>query len=221
MDARGSSRQKRAYRTWTAEEDLIVRTNSVRTAASKLLRTLSMVKNRRAAIGHARPLQRWSKWEDNRLRKYAAEPIAKLGKRFKNRTVGAVRSRRDFLALTPRPRTKWRASDVKKLQRYWPTATTAELEAMFPGRSYGAISKFADVHSLPRRFATKKSTTNDLRDQIRNRLKEDGICIKRFSTEIGCGIYFCGAPQRRIHLDKIAKAVDYFGGRLVIDWQDE
>jgi hypothetical protein len=29
---------------------------------------------------------------------------------------------------------------------------------------------------------------NDLRDQVRNLVKEDGICIKRFSCEIGADL---------------------------------
>jgi hypothetical protein len=92
---------------------------------------------------------------------------------------------------------------------------------MFPNRNYRTISHFAARNGLPQRWKKVPAVGNDLRDQVRNRVKEDGICVKRFSCEIGCGIYFCGATSRPIHIDKIAKAVAFFGGRLVIDWQDE
>src|SRR5882672_3933835 len=129
---------------WTVEEDLIVQDNTIDDAASLLPnRTRSMVKNRRYKIGHNGPTpRRWTGREDNLLRKYAREPLSKLARRFKTRTIGSVRGRRDFLGLHPRPRAKWRASDLKKLERCWRTATTAELLAMFPNRSYSTISQF-------------------------------------------------------------------------------
>jgi hypothetical protein len=210
---------------WTAEEDSIVQNNSVKNAASLLPnRTRSMVNNRRAKIGHNNPRPRpWTKREDGLIRKYAHEGLSKLARRFaKTRTIGSVRSRRDSLGLKPRPsRPRWLASDLKKLQKCWKTATTAELEAMFPSRNYRTISHFAARNGLPQRWKKVPAEGNDLRDQVRNRVKEDGICIQRFSCEIGCGIYFCGSPPRPIHIDKIAKAVAFFGGELVIDWRDE
>jgi ssDNA-binding Zn-finger/Zn-ribbon topoisomerase 1 len=210
---------------WTAEEDFIVKNNAVKIAYSLLPnRTRSMVKNRRDKIGHDCPRPKpWTKREDSRIRKYAHEGLSKLARHFgESRTIGSVRSRRDSLGLKPRPsRPRWLASDLKKLQRCWNTATTAELEAMFPNRNYCTISQFAARNGLPQRWKKVPAEGNDLRDQVRNRVKEDGICIKRFSCEIGCGTYFCGAPLRPIHIDKIAKAVAFFGGSLVIDWQDE
>jgi hypothetical protein len=161
---------------WTAEEDFIVQHNGVRKAASLLSnRTRSMVANRRAKIGHNVPKPRpWTKREDGLIRKYAHEGLSKLARRLaKTRTIGSVRSRRDSLGLQPRPsRPRWRASDLKKLERCWKTATTAQLEAMFPSRSYHSISTFAARNGLPQRWMKMPSQGNDLRDQIRNRAKE-------------------------------------------------
>ena len=38
---------------------------------------------------------------------------------------------------------------------------------------------------------------------------------------MGAGAYFLGRRPRPTDYNKIAKAVEFFGGRLVIDWQDE
>jgi hypothetical protein len=58
---------------------------------------------------------------------------------------------------------------------------------MFPGRSY-RNSKFAARNGLPLRWMKVPPEGNDLRDQVRNLVKEDGICIKRFSCEIGADL---------------------------------
>jgi hypothetical protein len=39
--------------------------------------------------------------------------------------------------------------------------------------------------------------------------------------EAGTGTYFAGTTPVREDYNKIAKPVEFFGGRMVIDWQDE
>jgi hypothetical protein len=62
----------------------------------------------------------------------------------------------------------------------------------------------------------------ELIDQIRIRAKEDGIAIRRLDQVLKTGSYFVRGwkPQVRANLRAVARAVDYFGGTLVIDWRD-
>jgi hypothetical protein len=41
------------------------------------------------------------------------------------------------------------------------------------------------------------------------------------SMQTGLGYYFNPRSRARIDFNKIAKGVEFFGGRLVIDWLDE
>jgi len=61
---------------------------------------------------------------------------------------------------------------------------------------------------------------NSLFGQVRQRAKEDGIALGKLGAQTNNGRYFFQPP---IHEDynKIARAVEFFGGRLLIDWQDE
>lgn len=207
---------------WTRAEDHIVRNNSVADAVAMLPgRTNSMVRHRREKIGHSSPLLRWTAREDGMLRKYGHEPIRKLARRFKRRTAQAVSARRNYIGAHPKPKIFWTVADERKLERHWDTATMPALLAMFPRRSYSAICQRARKLGLSRQTKQLPDEEADLRAQIRERLAEDQIAIRRFGREIGCGAYFSGPKARRIHIAKIAKAVEFFGGRLVIDWQDE
>jgi hypothetical protein len=50
---------------------------------------------------------------------------------------------------------------------------------------------------------------------------EDGIAFAKLGMEISCGSYFLFSSRKRENYNAIAKAVEFFGGRLIIDWQDE
>jgi hypothetical protein len=58
--------------------------------------------------------------------------------------------------------------------------------------------------------------------QIKARAHEDGISQVRLAAELGFGKWFLtcrNAPRR--DFNKLAAAVAFFGGRLVVDWCDE
>jgi hypothetical protein len=53
------------------------------------------------------------------------------------------------------------------------------------------------------------------------RAREDGIAFLKLGAETGCGTYFTTVICKVADLNKIGRAVVFFGGKLVIDWQDE
>lgn len=62
-----------------------------------------------------------------------------------------------------------------------------------------------------------------LYEQIRSRARDDGISLLALGAQSGCGRHILRPRRipRADNFNKIAKAVEFFGGRLVIDWQDE
>jgi len=65
------------------------------------------------------------------------------------------------------------------------------------------------------------TSSNNLFEAVRARARADGIAIGKLGAEIGCGSYFANTGIKAVDLSKIVRAVEFFGGRLVIDWQDE
>jgi hypothetical protein len=62
----------------------------------------------------------------------------------------------------------------------------------------------------------------ELVDQIRICAKQDGISLRKLDKALGCGYYFETANWRRnkINLVHVARAIEFFGGTLVIEWCD-
>jgi hypothetical protein len=102
----------------------------------------------------------------------------------------------------------------------WAPASKEELYAAFPGRTWRALRNRASKLGVDR-TAAPQSCASDPRDQIRQRSREDGIALLKLGKEIGAMHYFRSRASRSDDFNVIAGAVEFFGGRLVIGWQDE
>lgn len=211
----------RSYHRWSVDDDAIVKSHPVAVAYEILKRRRSRVAilNRRRVIGLAIHRNFWTKTEDRRIRKTARLPIEKAQKFFKSRSQIAILKRRSYLGCT-RPHDEkfaWFSTEVRLLSRIWPTCTRSDLAAAFPRHTVIAVCAKARNLGLKK---TKKFDPNDLLDQIKLRAKEDGIGLKSLAREIGRSESIFRRPRRRWNFNNIAKAVEFFGGRLMIDWQD-
>jgi len=80
--------------------------------------------------------------------------------------------------------------------------------------------------------STKDSTGNanvpidghfELVDQIRIRAKQDGIPLSQIDKLLKLPSNYFRTNwkyQRRVNLTAVARAIEFFGGTLVIDWRD-
>ncbi|MBO4226663.1 hypothetical protein [Bradyrhizobium neotropicale] len=209
---------------WTLEEDEIVRKNSISVAA-KLLdgrRTRGAIEERRKVVRKKKPDPIfWTKAEDKKLSRYQHESLEKLVRRFKNRrSRDAIKRRRMQLFSHHRPLLPWTKAEERRFTEMWASASKKELHEAFPGRTWSAMKSRAVVLRLDR-TPTLKTGANELREQIRQRAREDGIAMYKLGKEIGCPSFFLEQRSPRADLNKIGQAVEFFGGRLVIDWQDE
>jgi hypothetical protein len=207
---------------WTPAEYGIVRTCSIAEAMVKLPhRTMMAIKSVRKTLRVGAPFIRWTKIENRRLRKHCQEPMRKLARRFKTRTVDAVRHQKKALGLSHNPTSvPWKTPDLAMLQKLFVSSPRSDILAAFPNRTWTAIKSRAEIRGW-RRPKPPAAAPNDLHGAVRTRAREDGISLGKLGLQTGCGAYFFNRRSKTVDLNKIDRAVAFFGGRLVIDWQDE
>jgi hypothetical protein len=208
-------------RRWTAEEDQIVRSNRGKAAARQLPgRTAGAVGARRAELGVGASPNYWTKAEDRRILRTAALPVKKAIKRFKNRSASAILFRRQrFGCHIRKPNAAWNTTEIKLLQQMWPTCALAEVQRALPRHPICSLRWKASALGLRK---VKTFDVMDILEQIKSRLHREGISSRRLDAEIGCGLGFLNRrPKAQYDFNKIAKAAEFFGGRMVIDWCDE
>jgi hypothetical protein len=208
---------------WTPAEHEIIRTCSTVEDSVRLPhRTMLAIKTMRKKLRVGTPFIRWTKAEIRRLRKYCHEPIRSLVRRFKNRTAESVRQQKSAMGLSfPHVAgALWKTTDLAKLKKLYPLALRSDILSVFPNRSWLAIKAQAGIQGFRR---VRRSTTapNHLYDAVRTRAREDGIALGKLGRQTGCGAYFQNSRSKTVDLNKIDRAVAFFGGKLAIDWQDE
>jgi hypothetical protein len=57
-------------------------------------------------------------------------------------------------------------------------------------------------------------------DEIRKRAHEDGLSMRALDSELKTGKYFQDNHSKTLNWKKLARAVEFFGGRMTIDWND-
>ena len=156
-------------------------------------------------------------------------PLKQACRRLPQRTSDAIIQRR-WLLKNPDARMRsgeWTSSDIQLLRSEYPTAKhTRDLVPLFRQKfTLGQIRQKARKLGLHRQFTGNTTLPEghfDLVDQIRLRAKADGITFTALDRELKCGNYFLAMwrHSKRVNLRHVAKAVSFFGGTLVIDWQD-
>ena len=145
------------------------------------------------------------------------------------RTLPAIRVRRYKLSHPLRagaPGVKsWTQDELKILRERYPTAaSTTELLPLLPRFNEEHIRNKASQLKIKRRFVGDANVPlegqKELVDQIRLRAVEDGFGLSKLDDMLGTGWYFRDWRRRKTNFVAIAKAMEFFGGTLVIDWRD-
>lgn len=170
----------------------------------------------------------WSQDEIEILRNNRDKTAKSLLSLLPGRTLYSIihkRNKAGFDRINP---ALWSQDEDRLLRHLADTAPISELTGLLRNRSYESIrvrSKHLGL-SLKSNIKTPRRTGNDLIDAVRARSIEDGISLTALDREIGIGNYFesnC-TRGRKVNLNNIAKAVEFFGGELkgtTIDWKDE
>jgi hypothetical protein len=212
---------------WTPAEFEIVASCTIAEAKTRLPhRTRAAIKwaRRKLKPDPCRPgtWRKWTKAENRRMVKHADEPLPKLSRRFKRRSAEAVRRQRLILLGSFRPQTFWKTTELGKLKALWPFAPRSELMSAFPNRTWRSIEAAAEHRGWHRASKQPATSPHELREAVQRRAREDGVSLTQLGIQTDCGgHYFRSTSSKSADLNKIAKAVEFFGGKLVIDWQDE
>jgi hypothetical protein len=119
----------------------------------------------------------------------------------------------------------WQQHDVDRLRdKFMTVKRLPDLVAEFGGRfTFGQLLSKARALKLKRKYEGNPRLTghHELIDQICVRAKEDGIPIYKLDKICGMRSYFAyNGHRHRVNLRAVAKAVEFFGARLVIEWCD-
>jgi hypothetical protein len=209
-----------AIARWTPAEYEIVRACTVSEAMARLPhRTKAAIRSARKKLKVGIPHRPWTKVERRKLQKYCHEPLSKLAPRFKNRSIDSVRHQKSCVSGTP-GNLPWKTTDLPKLKKLFRSAPRADLLSAYPGRTWSAIRHQAHANGF-RRAICFATAPNELREAVRIRSREDKIPLGQLGAQTGCGAYFKDGGGKRVDLNKIDRAVEFFGGKMAIDWQDE
>jgi hypothetical protein len=116
--------------------------------------------------------------------------------------------------------------DARLRKHYRTIHKTRDLLPLFPGRDLRQLTTRASHLKLKRPFFGNNDvrTTGhvELVDQIQIRCRADGIPIYKLDEILGTRGYFGKGFYARkvVKMQAILKALDFFGGKLVIDWND-
>lgn len=209
---------------WSVGEDQVLREYSAQEALDLLSgRTLHAIHARRKVLGLvARKKGNWTRREDRILKAHNLEPLQKIARLLKNeRSLSAIKYRRTLICPTKRTK-NWTGAETKRFRVLWPSLSRRELLSAFPNRTWPALDFKA------RSLGVYKSKPhhvlgNNFIDEIRQRAKEDRISLQQVCLQSGIGAWFLFAKRtgNKVDLNKIEKCVRFFGGRFLIDWQDE
>lgn len=122
----------------------------------------------------------------------------------------------------------WTPAERELLRRWWPKVShPTDITKHLPTKTYLQCANAAGHYKIRRLSYRNRSEyltgNHELVDQVRLRAKADGIPYHKLDKELGTGRYFQYGyltRTRTVNVAAIVKAIEYFGGKLVIDWQD-
>ncbi len=161
----------------------------------------------------------WTSQEDDVLRKLYPDYRA-IEQALPGRHIKALVARSARIGVS-RSCHGWKASEISKLRKLYPTASHSTLLVEFPGLTWGAIKQAARAHGIFRAKRIHKRTGSPLVDSILTRIEEIGWTLGDLDKEANTQQYFTRQSWRRLNafdMEKLAKAVAVLDGKIRIDW---
>lgn len=122
---------------------------------------------------------------------------------------------------------RWSAREVRILRHHYPLHGTVGLRKLLPKKSPQQCRDMARKIGLKVLLLERNDFTYDggfeLVDQVRERARADGIAYSKLDKLLDAKGYFKKEHRhagRPLNLARVMKAVEFFGGKLVIDWCD-
>lgn len=149
-------------------------------------------------------------------------------KLFPGRTPCAVKTKRTKIGATGEVNRNWTRDEDDQLRQLCDSGHGWTAMSRIMGIDRETIRWRCLNKLLIRPNKPKVKLTGDVFvDAVRQRAAQDGIGMRSLDREIGTGSYFRSNCELRAQrgsppdMNAIAKAVEFFGGELKIDWKDE
>lgn len=164
----------------------------------------------------------WEKREDDIIRSTAHLTIKEVRKQLPHRSGKAIEARRGFLGLLRRKLKQWTTSEDRLLRQNIDHLDYVEIAKLLPNRTVHGVQGRAwylgirkGCHQCP------KAKGLPIYDAVRLRGYEDGISMHSLDRELRTGKYFQDNHRKTLNWKKLARAVDFFGGELTVNWNDD
>ncbi len=193
------------------------------------IRTLSRTASN-AALYRARVRRRgytyggdklWEASEDSVVRETAHLTLPETQRRLPNRSCCAIERRREKLGISRRKLRSWTTFEDRTLRNNIHLGYPA-IAKLLPARSVHAVQGRAWYLGV-RKGCLRRPKPKGLPvyDQLRDRAFEDGISQQALDHQLRTGKYFQDNHQRRLDWKRLARAVDFFGGEMTINWKED
>lgn len=131
------------------------------------------------------------------------------------RTHPAVYNKAGRLGITKPRGQPWSENEILRLRKVYPKGTRAEIDAAFPGRSYNAIAKMANVRGIYRAPRPLKPTGHRLLDQVLERARKMNLSRSDLDSMARSKRYFqSSAWKRRADVAIHCRAAVVLGGTI-------
>lgn len=163
----------------------------------------------------------WEPGEDDIVRETAHLILPEAQKRLPHRTCRAVERRRENLGLYRRKLKPWTTFEDRTLRANIELGYSA-IAKLLPGRSVHAVQGRAWYLGV-RKGCLRRPKPKGLPvyDQVRDRAFEDGLSQHALDCELRTGKYFQDNHHKTLNWKKLARAVEFFGGEMRVDFRDE
>jgi hypothetical protein len=162
----------------------------------------------------------WDAAEDEIIKRTSGEVIAVAQRLLPHRTSKAIERRRQKLDVSGRRLKPWTTNEDRTLRSNIALDYPA-IAKLLPGRTTHGVQGRAWYLGI-RKGCLRRPKAKGLAvyDTVRNRAYEDGLSMHALDCELRTGKYFQDNHKKTLNWKKLARAVDFFGGEMIIDWKD-
>jgi hypothetical protein len=164
----------------------------------------------------------WEAHEDQIIRSTAHLTIPEVRLQLPHRTGPAIERRREKLNMTRRRLKQWTTHEDRILRQNNDRLDYVQIAKLLPHRSVHAVQGRAWYLGIRKGcLHPPKAKGLLVYDEVRRRGYEDGFSMRALDSELGTGKYFQDNYRKTLNWKKLARAIDFFGGELSVNWKDD
>lgn len=163
----------------------------------------------------------WEEGEDEIVRSTAHLTIPEVILQLPHRTGPAIERRRERLNLLRRKLKQWTTHEDRILRQNIDQLDYVGIAKLLPHRTVHSVQGRAWYLGIRKGCLQQpKAKGLPVYDAVRLRGYEDGLSMHALDSELRTGKYFQDNYRKTLNWKKLARAIEFFGGELTINWND-